>query len=759
MKNQPVLEDIEGGPSSPKSVQSARVCRGSPRRATYKSSGSFERRTSPNQLLRSKAAFENAAQRGEHARGSGGSSGLDVPRSSGTPPPQPANPLAKDAQPKLRWKKGKFLGAGAFGKVWLGLNLDTGMLMAVKSMDFSARDRDVAAKLVGLQQEIRMMKGLSHDNIVSYYCTERVKTSINIFMEFVPGGSISALLKEFGSLSEATVRNYSVQILCALEYLHANDVVHRDVKPANILIKVDGVCKLSDFGTAAFLEDMKKGGSPEQEPLGTPAYMAPEVIRGEGRVGRPCDVWSLGATVMEMLTAKTPFSHVATAKVQLLQVIADAPGCPPMPACIEDPFKSFILWCLQKVPQDRPTCTELLGIMQQQIADDSLCMLEGELYGGDLEGELTHCGSTSFNSSPSFSKASGYRLSSLGSPARMNSLPLPIHTTHASLGVEVASTSATENLDVVSFGATEYNDASTHREDACSTHNASSLLSPESQSRLRPLTLKNQLPPLKVAPAPTASAGAASAVFGAAGASASGGASAGPAECSSPNGSSTRRPPGLDLALLQAQFNSRRSNVGTPASTIVGSRGRHMVHGSPLHSCMEDEATKIGRHLVGSCINLMSIVPEMDAEECSIGRCSLLDFVEDEAKDAVGSRGLMCGPCLSERDIMHGIAKAANEQTEYVVSRVDSPMTFREHAGSLSPSSCSAGMPVYPSRGPSPRGSLSSDRDPSLVPVKMGKLATVRQALTSHRWNLAKTITIGVLIAVIVALVLVITLT
>jgi len=205
----------------------------------------------------------------------------------------------EEPEPKIRWQRAELIGSGAFGRVYLGLNLDTGQLMAVKHLEMA----EVSHKAISaLENEVRTLKGLRHENIVQYLgydfsqksddhgndnmngtfnndgdnhrrdgasaafsaaspgmlsndpgheaTSSRSPGTFSIFLEYVSGGSVRSLLDRFGTLSEDLVKNYTRQLLLGLEYLHNNGIAHRDIKAANVLIANDGIIKLADFGAA-----------------------------------------------------------------------------------------------------------------------------------------------------------------------------------------------------------------------------------------------------------------------------------------------------------------------------------------------------------------------------------------------------------------------------------------------------------------------------------------------------------------------------
>jgi len=262
-------------------------------------------------------------------------------------------PAAKSGH--INWKKGELLGSGAFGKVYLGLNLDTGELLAVKAVPIALDEDD--EQTTSLVREISLMKVLFHENIVRYIGTQRDESMLHIFLEYVPGGSISAVLQKFGQLSEDATRAYSKQILHGLAYLHAHQIMHRDIKGANILVSNTGTIKLADFGASKKITEMLTQYDCKSL-KGTPYWMAPEVIMQAGH-GRSADIWSVGATIVEMLTGKPPYSEFPT-QVSVLFHIASTQEPPTLPAHISEECLSLLMLCFQRNPKDRPTAKALL---------------------------------------------------------------------------------------------------------------------------------------------------------------------------------------------------------------------------------------------------------------------------------------------------------------------------------------------------------------------------------------------------------------
>ncbi|KAJ1449593.1 kinase-like domain-containing protein [Pelagophyceae sp. CCMP2097] len=262
---------------------------------------------------------------------------------------------------RIRWRKGDLIGTGANGRVYLGLEEDTGAIIAVKEIMFSSALHD-REELEQMQEEIELLRTLTHPNIVTYLGTDvnDDDQTLYIFTEWVPGGSIQALVTKFGRLGEVIVRKYVAQLLVGLAYLHGENVVHRDIKAANILVDDRGTIKLADFGSSKRVDAGGTMGSECHSLRGTPYFMAPEVIMQTGH-GRKADVWSVGCTILQMVTGQPPWKSLQLGTPAALMFhIANATEPPPMPPEMSPELHSFLLACFQRDVDKRPSAVELL---------------------------------------------------------------------------------------------------------------------------------------------------------------------------------------------------------------------------------------------------------------------------------------------------------------------------------------------------------------------------------------------------------------
>ncbi|KAL8217924.1 hypothetical protein R6Q57_021297 [Mikania cordata] len=269
-----------------------------------------------------------------------------VSRSPGRPDNLPS--------PGSRWKKGKLLGRGSFGHVYVGFNSDSGEMCAMKEVTLFSDDAKSKESAKQLGQEVSLLSRLSHPNIVQYYGSEMVDDKLYIYLEYVSGGSIYKLLQEYGQFGELAIRSYTQQILSGLAYLHAKNTIHRDIKGANILVDPNGRVKLADFGMAKHIT----GQACPLSFKGSPYWMAPEIIKNSNGSNLAVDIWSLGCTVLEMATTKPPWSQYEG--VAALFKIGNSKELPVIPDHLSDEGKDFVRQCLQRNPLHRPTATQLL---------------------------------------------------------------------------------------------------------------------------------------------------------------------------------------------------------------------------------------------------------------------------------------------------------------------------------------------------------------------------------------------------------------
>ncbi|KAH7855599.1 hypothetical protein Vadar_026663 [Vaccinium darrowii] len=276
--------------------------------------------------------------------------------SAATSPSVPRSPgrAENPTSPGSRWKKGKLLGRGTFGHVYLGFNSERGEMCAMKEVTLFSDDAKSKESAKQLGQEIALLSRLRHPNIVQYYGCEAVDDKLYIYLEYVSGGSIYKLLQEYGVLGESAIRSYTKQILSGLAYLHAKNTVHRDIKGANILVDPNGRIKLADFGMAKHITGQSCPLSFKRSPY----WMAPEVIKNSNGCNLAVDIWSLGCTVLEMATTKPPWSQFEG--VAAMFKIGNSKDLPSIPDNLPDEGKDFVRLCLQRNPQHRPTAAQLL---------------------------------------------------------------------------------------------------------------------------------------------------------------------------------------------------------------------------------------------------------------------------------------------------------------------------------------------------------------------------------------------------------------
>ncbi|KAL0710219.1 hypothetical protein Bca4012_017197 [Brassica carinata] len=245
------------------------------------------------------------------------------------------------------WIRGPIIGRGSTATVSLAIT-NSGEFFAVKSAEFSSS--------AFLQREQTILSRLSSPYVVKYIgsntTTESSKLMYNLLMEYVPGGSIHDLIKNSGGkLPEPEIRSYTRQILRGLMYLHERGIVHCDLKSENVMVGGE-TAKIADLGCA------KMAGNGSLEFSGTPAFMSPEVARGEEQ-SFPADVWALGCMVIEMATGSSPWPELNDV-VAAIYKIGFTGESPEVPECLSEKGKDFLRKCLIRDPKERWVVEELL---------------------------------------------------------------------------------------------------------------------------------------------------------------------------------------------------------------------------------------------------------------------------------------------------------------------------------------------------------------------------------------------------------------
>ncbi|XWS72747.1 hypothetical protein CRYUN_Cryun02cG0067400 [Craigia yunnanensis] len=202
-----------------------------------------------------------------------------------------------------KYEMGRLLGKGTFAKVYYGKELTSGESVAIKVISKDQVKRE--GMMEQIQREISVMRLVRHPNIVELKEVMATKTKIFFVMEYVRGGELFAKVVK-GKLKEDVARKYFQQLISAVDFCHSRGVSHRDLKPENLLLDENENLKISDFGLSALPEQLRNDGLLHTR-CGTPAYVAPEVLRKKGYDGSKADIWSCGVILYVLLAGFLPF--------------------------------------------------------------------------------------------------------------------------------------------------------------------------------------------------------------------------------------------------------------------------------------------------------------------------------------------------------------------------------------------------------------------------------------------------------------------
>ncbi|EPX73260.1 STE/STE11 protein kinase Win1 [Schizosaccharomyces octosporus yFS286] len=285
----------------------------------------------------------------------------------------------------IRWQQGEIIGRGSFGTVYRAVNLDTGDLMAVKTIALH-KPRISRSLIKRIRGEMIILELLDHPNIVCYYGIEVHREKINIFMELYQGSTLAEFLRYGRIEDELVIQVYVLQLLEGLSYMHSCGISHRDVKPENILFDDNGVMKFTDFGSAKisvptasklyeqltlqekeeyekeFPEDPTTSNFHRNSTLtGSPMYMAPELLLGTStdEVGA-MDIWSLGCVIVEMATGFPPWPKLDNRFSLMFYISALNPPIIPQDDQLSPMGQRFLKRCFATEPEKRATAADLL---------------------------------------------------------------------------------------------------------------------------------------------------------------------------------------------------------------------------------------------------------------------------------------------------------------------------------------------------------------------------------------------------------------
>ncbi|XP_027534649.1 serine/threonine-protein kinase 36 isoform X7 [Neopelma chrysocephalum] len=243
----------------------------------------------------------------------------------------------------------EMIGEGSFGRVYKGRRKHSAQVVALKFIPKVGRSEK---ELKNLQREIEIMRGLHHPNIIQMLDSFETDKEVVVVTDYAEG-ELFQILEDDGSLPEDQVQTIAAQLVSALYYLHSHRILHRDMKPQNILLGKDGVVKLCDFG---FARAMSIHTMVLTSIKGTPLYMSPELVE-ERPYDHTADLWSVGCILYELFVGTPPF--YTNSIFQLVSLIVKDPV--KWPTAMSPVFKSFLQGLLMKDPHQRLSWPELLS--------------------------------------------------------------------------------------------------------------------------------------------------------------------------------------------------------------------------------------------------------------------------------------------------------------------------------------------------------------------------------------------------------------
>src|SRR5262245_55212163 len=292
-----------------------------------------------------------------------------------------------------RYRIMRKLGSGGMANVYLAEDQELGRRVAIKILnDRHAGDEQFIERF---RREAKNAAGLSHQNIVSIYDRGEAEGTYYIAMEYLDGRSLKELILSRGPAPVSVAVDYAQQILAALRFAHRNGLVHRDIKPHNVLVDAEGHVKVTDFGIArAGASQMTEEGSI----IGTAQYLSPEQARGT-TVDQTSDLYSLGVVLYEMLTGNVPFTGDSPVEIAMKHLSATPEALTAKRPDIPPALEAVVLRALAKDPAARYQSADEMDADLERVArglnvsreteEAATTVLRGAAYGDSAPTTIT----------------------------------------------------------------------------------------------------------------------------------------------------------------------------------------------------------------------------------------------------------------------------------------------------------------------------------------------------------------------------------
>ncbi|MGX7111387.1 Stk1 family PASTA domain-containing Ser/Thr kinase [Gemella cuniculi] len=264
-----------------------------------------------------------------------------------------------------RYKILDHLGTGGMATVWLGHDTILDRDVAIKTFKIDANDKDAVKRF---NREAKAVTSLSHPNIVSIYDVENEGDFYYLILEYVEGMTLKDYMIKNPKIPIETIVHIAKQIADGLSHAHQNGIIHRDIKPQNILMKPDLTCKITDFGIARAYGDTTL--TQTNQMLGTVYYLSPEQARGNVATAQS-DIYSLGILIFEMITGQIPFKGESAVAIALKHLQEELPDIDKYREGVPQSVKNIVIQATMKNPNER-------YISSKELAEDINTVLSPE---------------------------------------------------------------------------------------------------------------------------------------------------------------------------------------------------------------------------------------------------------------------------------------------------------------------------------------------------------------------------------------------